>query len=134
MCWITLSLFERDNVLFTNSINDIYIPPKSGKSPRIILSLQIFLFYFVLLFFFCLSGMLHTNPVIICHERGKDWIMITTSAAYPHILHTDYSDFQLSLVVKLKSSPRTFYGYNHDLVSCYGVSVSQITTDMFRSS
>jgi hypothetical protein len=37
-------------------------------------------------------------------------------------------------VVMLKSSHRKFYSHHHDLVNRYGVSVSQITTDMFRSS
>jgi len=35
------------------------------------------------------------------------------------------------LLVKLKSSLRTFYGRNHDLVDLYGISVSHMTTDMF---
>ena len=38
------------------------------------------------------------------------------------------------LLVKLKSSLRKFYGYNHDLVDRYGISVSQMTTDMFHLS
>ena len=32
------------------------------------------------------------------------------------------------------SSLRTFYGHNHDLVDRYGISVSQMTTDMFHLS
>jgi hypothetical protein len=36
------------------------------------------------------------------------------------------------LLVKLKSSLRKFYGHHHDLVDCYGVSVSQMTTDMLH--
>jgi len=36
-------------------------------------------------------------------------------------------------LVKLKSSLRTFYG-RHDLVNRYGISVSQMTTDMFHLS
>ena len=35
---------------------------------------------------------------------------------------------QVFLVVKLKSSLRMFYGRHHDLVNCYGMSVSQTTT------
>jgi hypothetical protein len=35
------------------------------------------------------------------------------------------------LLVKLKSSLRKFYGRHHDLVDRYGISVSQMTTDMF---
>ena len=38
------------------------------------------------------------------------------------------------LLVKLKSSIRIFYGRHHDLVDCYGISVSQMTTDMFYLS
>ena len=38
------------------------------------------------------------------------------------------------LVVKLKSSFRTFYGRHHDLVNRYGISVSRMTTDMFHWS
>jgi len=36
------------------------------------------------------------------------------------------------LLVKLKSLLRTFYGRHHDLVDCYAISVSQMTTDMFH--
>ena len=36
------------------------------------------------------------------------------------------------LLVKLKSSLRKFYGRHHDLVDCYGISVSQLTKDMFH--
>jgi hypothetical protein len=36
------------------------------------------------------------------------------------------------LIVKLKSSLRKFYGRHHDLVDRYGISVSQMTTDMFH--
>jgi hypothetical protein len=49
---------------------------------------------------------LDTNPVI-SHERGKD---------------------------RLKSSLRKFYGRHHDLVDRYGISESQMTTDMFHLS
>jgi hypothetical protein len=38
------------------------------------------------------------------------------------------------LLVKLKSSLRKFYGRHHDLVDHYGISVSQMTTDMFHLS
>jgi hypothetical protein len=37
-------------------------------------------------------------------------------------------------LVKLKSSLRTFYGRHHDLVDRYGISVSQMTTDVFHLS
>jgi len=36
------------------------------------------------------------------------------------------------LLVKWKSSLREFYGRHHDLVDLYGISVSQMTTDMFH--
>ena len=38
------------------------------------------------------------------------------------------------LVVKLKSSHRKFCGRQHDLVIRYGISVSQMTTDIFHFS
>ena len=44
---------------------------------------------------------------------------------------------QWFLLVKLKSSSFTdikFYGRHHDLVDRYGISVSQMTTDMFHLS
>ena len=36
------------------------------------------------------------------------------------------------LVVKLKSSLRTFYGHHHDLFNGYGVSMSQMNMNIFR--
>ena len=41
---------------------------------------------------------------------------------------------QVFLLVKLKSSLRKFYGRHHDLVDRYGISVSQMNTDMFHLS
>jgi hypothetical protein len=38
------------------------------------------------------------------------------------------------LLVKLRSSLRKCYGRHHDLVDRYGISVSQMTTDMFDLS
>ena len=38
------------------------------------------------------------------------------------------------LLVKLKTSLRKFYGRHQDLVDCYGISVLQMTTDMFHLS
>ncbi len=38
------------------------------------------------------------------------------------------------LLINLKSSLRKFYGRHHDLVERYGVSVSEMTTDMFHLS
>jgi hypothetical protein len=38
------------------------------------------------------------------------------------------------LLVRLKSSLRKFYGRHHDLVDRYGISVSQMTTDLFQMS
>jgi len=37
-------------------------------------------------------------------------------------------------LVKLQSSLRKFYGRHHDLVDRYGISVSQMTTDMLHLS
>ena len=39
---------------------------------------------------------------------------------------------QRFLLVKLKPSLRNFYGRHHNLVDRYGISVSQLTTDMFH--
>ena len=41
---------------------------------------------------------------------------------------------QWFLLVKMKSSLRKFYGRHHDLVDRHGISVSQMTTDMFHLS
>ena len=41
---------------------------------------------------------------------------------------------QRFLLVKLKPSLWKFYGRHHDLVDRYGISVSQLTTDMFHMS
>ena len=38
------------------------------------------------------------------------------------------------LLVKLKSSLRKIFGHHHDLVDRYGISVSQIITDVFHLS
>jgi hypothetical protein len=38
------------------------------------------------------------------------------------------------LLVKLKSSLRKFYGHHHDIVDRYGISVSQMPTDIFHLS
>jgi hypothetical protein len=38
------------------------------------------------------------------------------------------------LLIKLKSSLRKFYVRHHDFVNRYEISVSQMTTDMFRLS
>jgi hypothetical protein len=39
---------------------------------------------------------------------------------------------QWFLLVKLKSSLGTFYRRHHDMVDCYGISLSQMTTDMLE--
>jgi hypothetical protein len=38
------------------------------------------------------------------------------------------------ILVKLKSSLWKIYGRHHDLIDHYGISVSQMTTDMFHLS
>jgi len=38
------------------------------------------------------------------------------------------------ILVKLKSSHRMCYGRHHDVANHYGISVSQITTNIFRLS
>ena len=42
--------------------------------------------------------------------------------------------FHFGFSYKLRSSPPKFYGCHYDLVNRYGISMSQITTDMFRLS
>jgi hypothetical protein len=39
-----------------------------------------------------------------------------------------------SRFLKLKSSLQKFYGCHHDLVNIYGISISQMTTDIFHLS
>ena len=41
---------------------------------------------------------------------------------------------QGSIVVKLKPELRKFYSRHHDLINRYGISMSQITTDIYPSS
>jgi hypothetical protein len=41
---------------------------------------------------------------------------------------------QWFLLIKLKSFLRKLYGRHHDLFNLYGISVSEITTDVFRVS
>ena len=58
--------------------------------------------------------------------------------------HHDFLDRRLLLtrkllnqelqMVKLKSSFRKFYGRHHELVDCYGITVSQMISDMFLTS
>jgi hypothetical protein len=48
--------------------------------------------------------------------------------------HTYKTKNRVTRTVKLKSSFRKFYGRHHDLVDRYGISVSQMTTDMFHLS
>ena len=44
------------------------------------------------------------------------------------LLHTLKLPNQGFLLVKLKSSLQKFYGRHHNLIDCYGISVSQMTT------
>jgi len=60
----------------------------------------------------------HTKP-FVSHDRFNYWYKEATEGF---------------LLVKLKSSLRKFYGRHHDLVDRYGISVSQMTTDMFHLS
>jgi len=50
------------------------------------------------------------------------------------LLRKFYGRHQGFLVAKVKSSLRKVNGRHHDLVSRYGISVSQMTTDMFHLS
>ena len=58
---------------------------------------------------------IRTSLVEACCQQGSYW----TNGSY---------------WMKLKSSLWKFYGRHHDLVDRYGISVSQITTDMFHLS
>jgi hypothetical protein len=62
------------------------------------------------------------TPSTQIHDCSVSWL-----AAY----NEDTEGF---LLVKLKSSLRKFYSRHHDLVDRYGISVSQMTTDMFHLS
>jgi hypothetical protein len=80
------------------------------------------------------------DRLMISHERGKDW-EVFTSGTYPWSFVTQmfYQDFldrgllltgkllsQGFLLIKLKSSLRTFYGRHHNLIDRYAISVSQM--------
>jgi hypothetical protein len=65
---------------------------------------------------FYLEKITSEKPIIILH-----W--------YLHLAATTASVFQ-----GLKSSLRKFYYCQHDLINRYGVSLSQMTTDIFRLS
>ena len=78
-----------------------------------------------------------------CHEKNKRRIdsienvhcnaMPMTTDSYTLPIRSYAS--QGFLLVKLKSSLRKCYGRHHDdLVDRYGISVSQMTTDMFHLS
>jgi hypothetical protein len=41
---------------------------------------------------------------------------------------------QRFLAVKLKSSLRIIYGRHHDFINCYGISVSQMITDIVKNT
>jgi hypothetical protein len=62
------------------------------------------------------------TPNTQIHDCSVSWL-----AAYKE-------DTEGFLLVKLKSSLRKFCGRHHDLVDHYGISVSQMTTDMFHLS
>jgi hypothetical protein len=65
----------------------------------------------------------NTATVAVKHQSINQSIKLTRK-----LLNQGFS------VVKLKSSLLKFYGRLHDLVNRSGVSVSQMTTDMFRLS
>jgi hypothetical protein len=47
------------------------------------------------------------------------------------LIRTSKQEHQEFLVINLSRAPRMFYGRRRDLVNCYGISVSQLITDMF---
>jgi hypothetical protein len=101
-----------------------------------------------------------TNP-LISHERGNDREVFTTSETYPwsfvtqifhsgqpshggdaityqlryiYIAFTGVAGMLLHLYILLESSFRKFCGCPHNLIDRYGISLSQMTTDMFHLS
>ena len=69
-------------------------------------------------------------------RKSKDWlanVQCRAGGSYQAFLHRRLLN-QWFLLVKLKSSLRKFSGCQHDLVDCYGISLSQMTTDMFHLS
>ena len=61
------------------------------------------------------------------------WSIYLSLIRYP-IPRGSYKDFRDRGLLLTKSSIRKFYGRNQDLVDRYGISVSQMTTDMFHLS
>jgi hypothetical protein len=67
--------------------------------------------------------------------NGGKWIFVVRAVSIMgSTLSTRNILNQGFLVVKLKSSLRTLYGRQHDLVDRHGISVLVMTTDMFRLS
>jgi len=93
------------------------------------------------------NGMIYGNvhPSIIVLKKAP-WVYISQLIRYSRacgscqdfldrgLLLTRKLQNQGFLLVKLKSSLGKFYGRHHVLVDCYGISVSQMTTDMFHLS
>jgi hypothetical protein len=66
-----------------------------------------------------------------CQFRGVGQGMKQT---YMYLWYLLFQAHQWLLLVKLKSLLRKCYGRHHDMVERYGISVSQMTTDMFHLS
>jgi hypothetical protein len=64
----------------------------------------------------------------------KQYSILIVHDIFPKWQNTFQHDIDvfLKMIWKLKSSLRKFYGLHHGLVNRYGLSVSQITTDMFH--
>jgi len=71
-----------------------------------------------------ISQLLRYSRACVCYQDFLDRGLLLTKK----LLNQGF------LLVKLKSSNRKYYGRHHDLVDRYGISVSQMCTDMFHLS
>ena len=68
------------------------------------------------------------------YDTSRFWTCRSQTKILEELLVTRKLLIQGFLLVKLKSSFLKFYGRHHDLADRYGISVSQMTTDMFHLS
>ena len=83
----------------------------------------------------------HTNEIgKSCLLYTRVWYSLNTRQIEQRVVHLirlphlryNYRYSHWFLLVKLKSLLRKFNCLHHDLVNCYGTSVSQMTTNMFH--
>jgi len=84
--------------------------------------------------FFCKESYIQTYIMFIVFLNSFQSYRFNINSLHRGLLLTRKILNQGFLMVKLKSSHRKFYGRHHDLVDRYGISVSQMTTDMFHLS